>query len=418
MPSARETSLAQLAVGRTGRAGDVLEGNYQFALWSLLLVGFGVRLAFTASTAGNRFDLGSAVLVAQALIHHPGHVYSIMNMPGVEARYPYLPGYFPGILLVKGVSGLTGLSYTKLWRVPVALADLAIAWAVQDYVRSRGASLAAGLASAALVALGPSFVAISGVHGQIDSIAILPAVIALSVWERAAVGRRAWIAGLLIGLGASIKTVPAFMLLALLPSARSRREALELVGATLVVPLVAALPMVIAAGTGWISTLLHYHGGSGLGGLSLVAQPDLPLNWLHVGADPLTGVSLWLIHHGNVIAEVALLAAFVVLLRFRAPAPLAAVVIWLTVYAFGVSFFMQYMVWGLPFFLMAGYRRQALALQLLLVAPLFVIYHGTLHPWVAYAFYVAPMLLVWLALTAAMFVVGRRVAQRRSYSAT
>jgi uncharacterized membrane protein len=395
----------------------VLEANYQLALWSLLGVGLVVRLAFIASTAGNRFDLGSAVLVAQALIHHPAHVYSVMNLPGVEARYPYLPGYFPGILLVKGLSGITGLSYTKLWRVPVALADLAIAWVVQNHVRSRGASQAAGLVSAALVALGPSFVAISGVHGQIDAIAILPAVIALSAWERDFLGRRALVAGLLIGLGASIKTVPAFMVLALLPSARSRREALELVAATLVVPLVAALPLLIAAGTGWLSTLIHYHGGSGLGGLSLVAQPDLTLNWLHVGNDPLTDVSLWLIHHGNVIAEVALLVAFAFLLRFRAPAPLAAVVVWLTVYAFGVSFFMQYMVWGLPFFLMAGYRRQVLALQLLLVAPIFVIYHGTLHPWVAWVFYVVPMLAVWLALTVGLVLVGRAVVHRRAYSA-
>ncbi len=338
-------------------------------------------------------------------------------MPGQVPRYPYLPGYFPALLLIKGISGLTGLAFTKLFRIPSALADLAIAWLVQDFLGARGVSRRARLAAASLVALGPSFIAISGVHGQIDAVAILPAVGALSVWERDRPGRRAWLAGLLIGLGAAIKTVPGLMLLALLPSARTKREAGTLVAATAVVPVLSAVPYLAASGTGWISTLIHYHGGLGLGGLSLVAQPDLPLNWLHVGANTLNGVSTWLLAHGELVPLAAIVLAAAFLLRFRVAAPLAAVLIWLTIYVFGVDFFMQYMVWGLPFFLMAGYIRQVLLLQLLLLGPVLVIYHGVRHAWVANVFYIAPMLIVWVLVTIGLAMLCRAVTRRRVGSA-
>src|SRR5207302_10782054 len=104
-------------------------------------------------------------------------------------------------------------------------ADAAIAWLVQAGLGRAGASDRTRLSACALVALGPAFALISGMHGQIDSVAILPAVLALVVWERGG-SRRALAAGLLIGRAASIKTAPGLMVLALLPSVRSRREAL------------------------------------------------------------------------------------------------------------------------------------------------------------------------------------------------
>jgi uncharacterized membrane protein len=250
------------------------------------------------------------------------------------------------------------------------------------------------------------------VHGQIDAIAILPAAIGVTVWVRDG-RRRAWWAGLLIGVGAAIKVVPGLMVFALLPSARSRREAVELIGAALVAPVIACLPVVVASGTGWIGTITHYHGGVGLGGISLVAQPELPLNWLHITAHPLTGVSRWLILHGGTVAIFALLLAVVFVAWRRIGAVSAAVVLWLTFYAFGVSFFMQYMVWGLPFLLMAGYVWQVAVLELLLFAPVLVIYHGVHRAWEANAFYVAPMLLVWLVLTAGLAGLLRTIAPFR-----
>ncbi|MHB8656613.1 MAG: glycosyltransferase 87 family protein [Solirubrobacteraceae bacterium] len=397
---ASRSSVAVRAWGRGERA----------ALWGLLLAGVTIRVVLDFRTAGVRYDLDSLRLVANLLLHRPSRLYAVANANAGYPRWPYPTGFFPFILACKSLASLLGLGFEHVIRWPSILADAAIAWVLQDFLGARAAPPARRLAGAGLVALGPSFIAISGVHGQIDSVAILPAVIALSVWERARPGRRALFAGALIGIGAAIKGVPALMLLALLPSALSWREGLRLVGAAVGVLALAVLPWVIIEGAGWLGHL-NYNGGIGLGSLSLVAQPDLALNWLHVGATPLSGVSRLLYHAARPIAAVALSLSFGVLMRSRVRAPPAAVLVWLTVYAFGVTFFMQYMVWGLPFMLMAELLGPVAVLELALLAPVLVIYHGVHHAWAADIFYVAPMLALWAVFTVWLVAAVRRATQ-------
>ncbi len=109
--------------------------------------------------------------------------------------------------------------------------------------------------------------------------AILPAVGALVVWRRVEGPDRAWKAGLLIGLAASIKTVPGLVVLALLPSARGWREAVTLVVASIALPLLALAPF-WAADAEAVRRMLRYNGLPGLGGLTLAVQPDLAEAWL------------------------------------------------------------------------------------------------------------------------------------------
>src|SRR5205807_5996398 len=142
--------------------------------------------------------------VRDALAAHPLHVYSAVNGPHLN-HWPYLPGFFPFIMVASKLATLTGLPFHGWVQVPQILADCAIAWFVQDFLGRRGASDRTRIASATLVALGPSFWIISGFHGQIDSLATLPAVIALWLWDRSPPGtRRALEAGVLIGIGAVI----------------------------------------------------------------------------------------------------------------------------------------------------------------------------------------------------------------------
>jgi hypothetical protein len=389
-------------MARAGRVSPSADSSYRVALWGLLAVGVLGRALLAFDTRGVKFDLDSLQIVARALVASPSHVYRIADSGVGTPRWPYLPGFFPVILAGKGISGLTGIGFETVIRFAPILADAAIAWVVQDFLRARGAGFWTGLSAVALVALGPSFAAISGVHGDLDSVAILPAVIALSVWERGA-ARRALIAGLLIGLGASIKTVPALMLLALLPSARSWREGLTLIATAGAVVLAALAPYLVHDGLHWFRNL-DYNGGVGLGSLSLVAQPDLALNWLHLGSTPLSGLSRHLLDESRWIVAIALTGVSVLLFRRRVVAPVAAVLLWLTVYGFGVTFFMQYMVWGLPFLLMAGYLWSVLALEVVLLAPVLVIYHGVRHAWAASVFYVAPMIAVWAVMVAALLL--------------
>jgi Glycosyltransferase family 87 len=377
-------------------------------LWGLIAAGVAGRLVLAFATRGLEYDIDSFEIVRRALADHGRHVYSVVDTPG-SFRWPYPPGYFPWIEVSDWVAGWSGLRYIDLIQLPTIAADAAIAWVVQWYLGWRGRSERERLFAVALVMLGPAFWLISGYHGQIDSVAILPAVVALVLWERD-VGRRALVCGLLIGLAGSIKTVPLVMVVALLPTARSWREAALLVGAAAFVPWVALLPFSLAdsAGTGRLG---DYAGVPGAGGLSLVLQPDLARFWLTgpVGAN---GITQWIADHqklwnGAVIAAVALWA------WRRRPAPtVAATVLWLAFFAFGTGFFFQYLVWGLPFFIMAGYLRWSLILQLAIVVPAAIFYTGPYIGDGVVWVYVGFMLAIWAGWVVALVCVAGGVQRR------
>jgi hypothetical protein len=385
---------------REGALGDPV-------LWSLIAGGTILRTVVAATTHGLPFDVHSWQLLRSTFAASPLHVYSAINAGG-NFHWPYPPGFFPLMLAASGVADLVGGAFTYIIRVPSILADAALAWLV--WIGLRDATRGKRLAAVALVAVGPVFVTISAYSAQIDSVAILPAVGALLVWERAAADRRAWIAGLLIGLAASIKTVPIVMVLALLPSVRSHREAGILIGCALAVPLVTVLPFLIADPSGLIG-LKRYAGSPGLGGLSLVLQPDLAQRWLTQWVNP-TALTRWLfIDHAGPYNALTMAAFGAWALRFRPSPRTAAALLWLVVLAFGSGFFFQYLVWGLPFFLLAGFVRATAVLQALVTAPMILYYLGPWHPGdtgVVHV-YVPLMLLIWATWALAAFLLARRV---------
>src|SRR5438105_1919942 len=166
---------------------------------ALLLIGGGtlLRLLWTLRTHGLLYDMESFRMVAAAVVHHPLHLYGALNH-GVDYRWPYPPAYLPWIAASRGLASAVDLPFRVGVVLPAIAADAAIAWLVQAGLGRAGASDRTRLSACALVALGPAFALISGMHGQIDSVAILPAVLALVVWERGG-SRRALAAGLLIG---------------------------------------------------------------------------------------------------------------------------------------------------------------------------------------------------------------------------
>jgi 4-amino-4-deoxy-L-arabinose transferase-like glycosyltransferase len=377
-------------------------------LWSLIVGGTVIRGVVTAATHGLPYDVHSWQLVRSAFAANPLHVYSAINAGG-NFHWPYPPGFFPLMLVASGAADLVGGAFTYLVRIPSILADGALAWLV--WIGLRDTTRGMRLAAVALIAVSPVFVTISAYSAQIDAVAILPAVGALLVWERAASERRAWMAGLLIGLAAAVKTVPLVMVLALLPTVRSRREAAILVGCALAVPLVTALPFLIADPSG-VAGLRRYAGSPGLGGLSLVLQPDLAQRWLTQWVNP-TALTRWLfIDHAGPYNALTMAAFGAWALRFRPSARAAAAILWLVVLACGSGFFFQYLVWGIPFFLLAGFVRATAVLQAAVTAPMILYYLGPWRPGdsaVVYV-YVPLMLLVWGMWSVAALLLGRRAA--------
>jgi hypothetical protein len=246
---------------------------------------------------------------------------------------------------------------------------------------------------------------------------MLPAVLALMAWERRPASVRARDAGLLVGVGAAIKIVPVLLVPALLGSARSWREAAKLTIIAVGLPALTLLPL-------WLSDIdLHkviaYTGFPGLGGLSLVVDPGLGWRWMTVlqplrdggpngAGEALQDASRWI--------TLAALAGYLGFVRRYRPAPIDAVVLlWLVIYVFSPNFFLNYMVWGLPFFIMAGYLAEVAILQVALI-PAMVAFYLSRWPTLSAAegvLYVPLLLALWVFWVVALVVVGRRIVRER-----
>jgi hypothetical protein len=401
-------------------------------LWVIVAAGVTVRVVLAFAFVGPPSDITALRAVGEFLQRDFLHAYQLNDhwLGGkIAPAWPYPPAYFPWILAALGIHNVSGLPFHGVVQVAPIAADVAIALAIYTYLGWRGATERLRVAGAALVMLGPSFIAVSGYHGQIDSVAILPGVLALMAWERRPESTRAVGTGLLVGLGAAVKSVPGVLVLALLPAVRSRREAARLIGTAVAVPAIMFLPFFIAD-PGALEWLGVYGGVGGRGGLSLLLQPSFAFDRLTQG--PLEGDDFRAIFRGlapeppplsEFVADNALWIAIVVLallgaflMRHR-PAPIdGAVLIWLAIYAFVPNFLMQYLIWGLPFFIMAGYLRQTAILQAALLPATVIYYAAASGEGIAEGLatiYVLTMIGVWIFWVAAFATVAARIARRR-----
>jgi glycosyl transferase family 87 len=375
----------------------------------LIVSGTVARLVISFAFEGVTPDIDGFRYVGGVLAHQPLDVYTLATPGRIDWAYP--GGYLPVAYAAYELSHATALPFYGLFKLPAVGADAALAWLVQWDLGRRGVDELRRLAAAALIALGPSFVAVSGLHGQFDSVAVLPAVAALVIWE----GRgeqRAGLAGLLVGIGGAFKSYPLLMLLALVPSARSKREVATLVLCALAVPLISIAPF-LARDADPVVEAVTGAGQLGYGGIGLVVQPGFMSAFLADGRFEYSSLNVWLQNHGTAaILLPALVALAVFLLRERPRAYDAAVLLWLTVFVFGVLFSPQYLVLGLPFFVLATHLRWAFALQTLALVPTILFYGG---PWGSEAWglvYTPLMLAMWAGFAVALVVSGRRLVRR------
>jgi hypothetical protein len=381
----------------------------------LVVAGIGIRIALAFAFFGSG-DLSVMEFFGRGFEQDALDVYGI-NEGRNFLIWPYPPAYFAWVVVALELADFSGLPYHGIVQLLPIAADVGVAVAVHVYLGWRGAGERLRLAGAALVMLGPCFIAISGYHGQIDSVAILPAVLALMVWERTRARGRALEAGLLIGLGAAIKTVPLLVVAPLLGSVRSLRESAVLIGAAAGVPLLMLLPFFIAEPDG-VRAAAEYQGLQARGGLGLVVDPALAVDRLgsleRFGEGTPNGLNTWLDTNAVVIIALVLVGYTLFVVRYR-PSPIDAVVmLWLTVYVFSPNFLLQYLIWGLPFFIMAGYLREVAVLQLALVPALVITYLIPFeNPTPAAIVYLPSMILLWGFWAVALVTLAARVVRRR-----
>ncbi len=368
-------------------------------LAGVLVLGCAVRLLLAATTPGDAYDMESYRIIGEALSDGtPLDTYEQIRS-GDRSRNPYPPGYWPVIYAVYWVEQHIGLALETGIRLIPILADCALALLVWIFLKERGVDRRRRLIGAGLVALGPLVAWVSSVHGHFDSVATLPAVVAVMLWDRPGLRHRALIAGVLIGTGAAMKTVPILMLAALLPSVRSLREAAVLCGAAIAVPALLLAPFALTT-TDAVRLIFTYEGVGGVGGISLLAQPDLARGL--VEGRPITGFNAatrFLFDFASPILFAAIGVAALLMRRARTPAPQAAVVVWLITYVLGYGFAPRYLVWAIPLLIMTGRLWQTAAIQVALLLPTFMLEWGTPYSGVEWSLlYIGLMLGVWFAL--------------------
>jgi hypothetical protein len=315
----------------------------------------------------------------------------------------------PLISLSRGVADVSPLPFHGVVQVPAILADLGIAWVVGLWLGRLGRPPAERLFAVALVALGPSFILISGYHGQIDPLATFPPLVGAYVWS-AGGDRRALKAGALVGLGACVKVVPLFMLLALLPTARSRREIVTLVAVAGAIPLASVVPFLVANLDGTWHALHSNHGVPGFGSYGLLAQPDLLDRFLYGEPVQLTGLSTWLYDSQNaIVGAAALLTGAFAYVRRLEPID-AAALIWLAVFVANPEWGYEYLIWGLPYFILARRYVEVLVLQLVLIVPEVVLYR-TFATHKLGMFYFPTLTVVWAAMALILALWLRRLSR-------
>lgn len=307
----------------------------------LLLVAFGVRIL--------------ASLVSNDIIdvYNYGVVAEVVDRNGLFALYAQTPGIYPypplwvGIeLLSRSVHFQEFISFSFAVRLPIILADVGIVAVVWVFLRSTFPTRPTqAWIGAILYALNPVSIIITCWHGQFDAIPVFFLALAMLLHQRL---HWRWSA-IALSLGIAFKSFPVLLLpsLALQLPTMSRRTIFAMIALVPVVLLL--LPFLARDADAVVRELISYRGAALLGAM-------VPLRSVYV---PLTGQSFPVELTSQLITLSAYLFlgiyAFALFQMYRSNKPpvFQATVIFLLFYTVYFGIAPQYLLWVLPFMIMA-----------------------------------------------------------------
>ena len=328
-----------------------------------------------------------------------GHVEltrSGRNVYASEIRYPYFPGWLAVEMAVYELSVQWRLPFWQAVRGAIVVGDVLLCFALW-WAAGRAWGPARGRWAAAVYALNPIAILVSGYHGQFDALPSLFSVLAAGFL----VGRRprALPAGLLLGVAMALKPFPALLVPVFVRAQGLSLAARALVGG-LALGLVGAVtaPYLLADALGVAQNIGGYGGlnDQGLGGLMRALWLERAGNLYLPGAfgNEISATTRWL-----ALAAIGL----TFLLTLDAPVPRAAAAVYLAFLSFFGGVSTQYLIWPLPWLLLSG------------LSPLWAIWYGFAAAAGAVGFYVVywPQMILgppWrgpLPENALIFVVGQ-----------
>lgn len=307
----------------------------------LLLLAFGIRV-LASLVSNDIIDVQNYAMVAE-----------VVDRKGLSALYAQTPGIYPYPPLWVGVELLSRwahfqelVSFSLAVRLPIILADVGIVAVIWKFLRSSYPNRPMqALLGASLYALNPVSIIITCWHGQFDAIPVF--FLALALLLHAKLHWR-W-AAITLSAGIAFKSFPVLLLpsLALQLPTLSRRTVFAIVALFPVLLLI--LPFLVNDRDAVIRELINYRGAALLGAM-------VPLRSVYV---PLTaqsfpvGLTLRLISLSAYLFLAIYAFAVLRMHRNNKPSGFQATVIFLLFYTVYFGIAPQYLLWILPFMIMA-----------------------------------------------------------------
>jgi hypothetical protein len=335
-----------------------------FSAVFLAAVAARIVLALVTKTNG---DIESFRWVAHELLNHPLDVY-VDSQPGSGRLWNNPGGFFPLLVIAEEVHRLTGLSFEVVIRLIATVANVALVFMVDAWLRSRDAPTGERLIAATILLLSPLLILEAGYHGQVDMTATLLATGAVVAWGTVPAPKRPWVAGLLIGAALSVKLPVGVIAIALVLGARSNRERVILVGSAGLVALAAIGPWLLRDPHAFLSKF-KYEGLPDAAGWNVLIQPRLAENLYSGSHVAFSGLQGHLQAHTWLLTVPSLAAVTALLVWRRPPVEIGACLLLLAGYASGVNLAPHYVLWIIPMLLLARWWKAAAVLQVALTVP-------------------------------------------------
>lgn len=306
---------------------------------------------------GAGYDIESYRMVTDALLGGQ-EVYN-----AALGRHPYLPFQMYVMGAMAWLAGATGLPYVAAVKLPAVLADVALTGLIYKAVvggmttrdghespdHGRGGGKRAKAAYlAALYALNPISLLVTSYHGQFEAITLLLLALAWWFWRRGRAGRSAGA----LGLAILNKTWPVVFLPVIFIRLRDWKARAHYVAVALGVPILFTLTYILlfSPDVGFmLGRALTHRGVAGYWGPGAILNP---LAAIRPGLQPAVD-ALFALRNGLLAAA----ALFALWWTRRQSALDALLTLLLGLFVVTVGFGIQWLVWPVPFALLAGEDR-------------------------------------------------------------
>ncbi len=288
---------------------------------------------------GAGYDIESFKLVTDALLAGQ-EVYT-----SVLGRHPYLPLQMYLMGGTAWLGDLVGLPYVVSIKLPAVLADGAIAALITTSLSRDGRRPASAAAFGLLYALNPISLLVTSYHGQFEAITLLLLVLAWRSWR---FGRHAAWSATALGLAILNKTWPVILLPVFWIRQRSWRDRILYATLALGIPLAGILFYLVvfeASPVPMLRRALTHRGVAGYWGPGAIIDP---LTAIYTAGRPLFDTLVAL--RNVLLAGAAVLALWI---TRRDSALDAILTVILSIFMITVGFGIQWLVWPVPFALLA-----------------------------------------------------------------